>query len=591
MLTKIDLSNFNFNEFNPFNLDFSTLPNDYKQLIINTASHYFNNPIPVINTSDYLEYTKIGNRTNFEELYFNRRRALGSLVLAECIEKEDKYLDKIVNLIIHICEESGWQLPAHNNYVRDTTPLPFPDITKPVLDLFSLETSALLTTTMYMLKTKLKKEYPFVIDRINLEILNRTITPYINEYFWWMGEEERTLNWTVWCTQNVLISVFLGNFDNTTRSKVANKSLKSLQAFLNDYHSDGCCDEGAEYYRHAGLCFFGAIDLLNNVTSDKFDFVFTSSKVKNIANYIKNVNVHDNYYINFADCAAIAGYCGTREYLFAKKINDTSLINFTLLQHSNTKAIDLPEEINLFYKTQSIITSVEMREKPINDNIDYKDLYYEGVGLFIARDDKLCLGVKAGCNNDNHNHNDTGSFTIYKNGVPFIIDVGVESYNAKTFSPNRYDIWTMQSSYHNLPDFDGKMQIVGEEFCATNVTTSFTDDYAKISMNIEKAYSDKCKLDKFIRNIQLNKNEHIIIEDTTTGNFKTSVLNLMFWKEPTIENNVIIVKDIGKIILSNSISTNVEKIKIEDARLEKTWKNFVYRLKIEYKENIKLIVK
>ncbi|MFR2781088.1 MAG: heparinase II/III family protein [Clostridium sp.] len=78
-------------------------------------------------------------------------------------------------------------------------------------------------------------------------------------------------------------------------------------------------------------------------------------------------------------------------------------------------------------------------------------MFYPSTGLFIARDSRFCLAVKAGDNDDSHNHNDTGSFTIYKDGKPLFADIGVETYQAKTFSPQRYEIWTMQSAYHNLP--------------------------------------------------------------------------------------------------------------------------------------------
>ncbi len=41
-----------------------------------------------------------------------------------------------------ICEESAWQLPAHNSYIRDTPQLPLPDTTRPIVDLFAAETGA-----------------------------------------------------------------------------------------------------------------------------------------------------------------------------------------------------------------------------------------------------------------------------------------------------------------------------------------------------------------------------------------------------------------------------------------------------------------
>jgi len=74
--------------------------------------------------------------------------------------------------------------------------------------------------------------------------------------------------------------------------------------------------------------------------------------------------------------------------------------------------------------------------------VTHKDIYYPSIGLFIARSRNLSLAVKAGDNDDNHNHNDTGSLTLYKNGRPVLVDIGVESYTGKTFSPQRYEIWS-----------------------------------------------------------------------------------------------------------------------------------------------------
>lgn len=37
----------------------------------------------------------------------------------------------------------------------------------------------------------------------------------------------------------------------------------SSDYFIKDYGEDECCDEGAQYYRHAGLCLFHIMDVLN----------------------------------------------------------------------------------------------------------------------------------------------------------------------------------------------------------------------------------------------------------------------------------------------------------------------------------------
>lgn len=68
-------------------------------------------------------------------------------------------------------------------------------------------------------------------------------------------------------------------------------------------------------------------------------------------------------------------------------------------------------------------------------------------GLFFA--------AKGGYNNESHNHNDAGTFSLYLHTTPVFIDAGVGTYTRQTFSSERYTIWTMQSNYHNLPMING----------------------------------------------------------------------------------------------------------------------------------------
>lgn len=46
-------------------------------------------------------------------------------------------------------------------------------------------------------------------------------------------------NWTAWCTQNVLLTAFLGDTDQDTRRQVFRKAARSLDFFLKDYGEDG----------------------------------------------------------------------------------------------------------------------------------------------------------------------------------------------------------------------------------------------------------------------------------------------------------------------------------------------------------------
>lgn len=435
----------------------------------------------------------------------------------------------------------------------------------------------------------------------------RIYTPFVTRHFWWMGNgDEPMCNWTVWCIQNVLLSVFLmdssyndvkevagQSFDEFKRT-VFEKSAYGIDCFLKDYGTDGCCEEGAQYYRHSGLCLFNATEVLNAITNGFFGKVYSEEKIKNIATYILRVHVHDKYFVNFADCSAVAGRAGAREFLFGKAISDFEMMRFAAFDYKKTESLLLRNEINLYYHLQNLFAIEDMLSFNTDEPVLHPDTYYESVGVFIAHDSTYSLAVKAGDNNDSHNHNDTGSFIIYKNGEPLFIDVGVESYTKKTFSADRYDIWTMQSQYHNLPTINGVMQKDGEEYRATDVEYFLSDNICDIKMDIAKAYPKEAKVSSYKRHASLYKGKQIVIEDEIqflkgdiTNNDYT--LNLMFYDEPKISGNELILPNAKVQVLGNAL-LSCETIPITDARLKTAWDHDLYRVVVIPKSEKLMIV-
>ncbi len=110
-----------------------------------------------------------------------------------------------------------------------------------------------------------------------------------------------------------------------------------------------------------------------------------------------------------------------------------------------------------------------------------RDTWLPVIEVMAARDQAgsahgWYVAAKGGHNNESHNHNDIGEFVVYRDGLPLLIDAGVETYSRKTFSPQRYEIWTMQSAYHNLPTIDGVQQAPGEQFAARDVLYQASDE-------------------------------------------------------------------------------------------------------------------
>ena len=565
---------------------YENLPEELTRGLIRQGEKYLGYSYPAISAADYMAFKRTGNRTDYETLYFSRRYALNILVMAECMEYKGRFLDDIINGIFALCEESGWQLPAHNTYIRDTPQFILPDKIRPVLDLFACETSALLTVTYYLLKQELDEISPTICQRIREELRERIIQPYLKEHFWWMGKDQEPMcNWTPWCTQNVLLTAFILTGEELwlkeEKRSVFQKAALSCDYFVKDYGEDGCCDEGAQYYRHAGLCLFLATEVLNQVSEGAFDPLFQWEKIRNIASYIINVHIDDKYYFNFADCSPIAGRAGVREFLFGMRTNQPALSQFAAGDFQSSQGLlysDDINQINLFYRMLAIYHYEEIMSFPVPEAIPHSDIFYPSVGLFLVHSKAFSLAVKAGHNGDNHNHNDTGSFTLYKNGKPLFVDIGVESYTAKTFSPRRYEIWTMQSGYHNLPTLKGLDQKDGADYKAASVKASLEGKAPTISMELAPAYPLSDGQLSYIRRVTLDKEkDQVILEDLT--DCEDVILNFITYDKPEVKENSLMI---GNTLcrFQGAELLEVETLPITDARLKTAWDQDLYRIRL-----------
>jgi len=185
----------------------------------------------------------------------------------------------------------------------------------------------------------------------------------------------------------------------------------------------------------------------------------------------------------------------------------------------------------------------------------------------------MYVAAQGGHNAESHNHNDVGNFVVFRNGEPVLIDVGVETYTAKTFSSKRYEIWTMQSGYHNCPTVNGVMQSAGREFEARKVEFKKDASGVEFGLDIAAAYPAEARLEGWRRTIRLDRaaNE-VVVRDLARlhGNGEV-VLNLMTNAESNIER---------LHLEGGAVERQVDEIRIEDRRLESVWGKKLYRVRL-----------
>lgn len=207
----------------------------------------------------------------------------------------------------------------------------------------------------------------------------------------------------------------------------------------------------------------------------------------------------------------------------------------------------------------------------------------------------LFLAAKGGHNAESHNHNDVGNFIVYTDGYPAVIDAGVETYTAKTFSSSRYEIWTMQSVYHNLPTINGVMQMNGRDFEATRVSYRADQKRVVFQLNLEGAYPEEAKVKSWQRTLTLNRGREVILSDRFSLEEVTQdlQLSLMSWRAPVLEKPGVVrlenpeeIPDAKRVAITydeNRFVVDLETIRIEDQRLRSSWGERVYRILFTYR--------
>lgn len=552
--------------------------------------------------SIFLEFVRNGNRTNYQRIANGRRVKLAELVVAECIEGKERFLDDIMNGVWAICEETYWGVPAHVGAQKKGPGLP--DVKEPTVDLFAAETGMLLAWIDYLLGEQLDNLSPLITERIHYEVQRRILTPNLErDDFWWMGFSGRVVNnWNPWICSNWLPAVLILEKDSQRRIKSVHKILRCLDNFLNPYPRDGGCDEGPGYWNRAGASLYDCLELLASASGGKID-IFDEPLVAEIGRYIYRVYINDRYFINFADAAAKLNPDPSVVFRYGRSIGDAELMGFgAFLARKQNLGEDyirggwgclgrvLP---TLFHLDELMKT--EPRELLLLD-FWLPELQVMGARSFEGSKKGLYVAAKGGHNAESHNHNDVGNFIVYADGYPALIDVGVETYTAQTFSSRRYEIWTMQSAYHNLPTINGVMQKNGREFHATDVSYKAGKKRATFSLDISRAYPEEAKVKSWRRAVILERDKQVTIHDQYELKESKQALQmtLMSWRKPELETE-------GKIRLENPegisggepvfIQYNKNKfrfecdtIPLEDERLKSSWGEQVFRIMLTARE-------
>ena len=551
-----------------------SVPEPMRQSYIRYGEQYLGKSWTVLPYSVFAEFKTSGNRVNYERMCFEKRRQLAALVMAEIVEGKRRFLSDIIDGMGSFCEETWWGIPAHYAHKVPLTE-------DQTVDLFNAETASLIVWTRYMLEHQFSRFSPDLCQRIDREIERRILIPAVTTNYWW---KKAGMNWNPWICSNWLACVLICEKDEARKAEALRQIRAATQAFIDAYPEDGGCDEGPGYWDRAAASMFEVMRLLPEASGMFGD----SDKIRNMAAYAYKTYIGNDYCVNFADAHENKAVQQVNiVYPFGRWLGDKTMREFGAYLGRQKGVLDNPAALydksgnfptlgrELFFLRHIRDFIGETPREP-----QLKDVWLGNLQIMTARRQNLFVAMKGGNNGESHNHNDVGSFIVYalspltSNLSPLFIDPGVGEYTSKTFSKDRYDIWTMQSGYHNLPQINGIDQKDGKRYAAKIV--SHKD--GQLTLDIAGAYPEQAAVKSWKRKVAAGKSAITVTEDyELTARRQPTRLMLMTTRQDGLKH---ISYD------SRQIEATVEDVShLLDPLLRHIWGKEMYRIVLTVKSD------
>jgi len=450
---------------------------------VTEAEKYLDYEWPLIRATQYMELELSGNRRSQENPHFARRTALSALLLGEVAEYKGRFLADIIDGVFAILEETFWGVSAHVGGMPSVR-------SRTAIDLFAAETASLLSMVCYMLRDKLNEVCPNLIPLVEAEIHRRITDQYlVRRDCPWMGYDYPVNNWTPWIISNLLTVYLLTEKDKEVLGRAVDKMLYEINTIYTTIPDDGGCDEGACYWAVSGGCLFEFCDQLYTASGGVIDF-FSDEKLRRICQFEYKMYLGGGYFANFADGTPKITHSVTG-LLYRMRIRFDD-VRFGVLAKDIMN--NDPERANI---TPGVERDAKVKRR-LHEMIYKKDIereeditlegteFFDRTQIALMAKGKWTVAAKGGHNDENHNHNDVGSFIAYFDKEPVLVDPSCGTYTAATFSDSRYGMWTHNSDWHNVPNINGAQQPSGPEYKAD----SFTLEGNTVSISFAEAYPE-----------------------------------------------------------------------------------------------------
>ncbi|WP_017258866.1 T9SS type A sorting domain-containing protein [Pedobacter arcticus] len=515
------------------------------QTLINEANLALTQPLPAITDSIYLAYWTEGDSQTAKTIMAKRRYVLAALVFAECFYNDGTYIPAINQAINDIIGQKSWNFPSEDRSKHNFNG------TRYTIALCAADYAQTLGQTYYLLDDKLDT---LMRQKIKNALYTRIFNPTMSAIntanaYGEFGDLKSAGNHNPVCISGVVsaaLAVIPAPIERAAYVAIGERySNNGVAGFLND----GYCTEGLSYYNYGFGRYIILREQLLQATSGHVD-LFDSPKIRKIAEYAPNSEIINNVYPTIADCTIGTGPSSSLLYYVNKNLGMglKRYDSYTFTGNTSTQLVDImwgfPNSASLIPDTVALSSQIGIRS------------YFNVAGVLTSRPAanttlNLAAVFKGGNNDEEHNHNDVGSFSVVSGSEMMIGDPGAIPYTAKTFNSERYTYKTINSYGHPVPVVAGKLQTTSAFAKAVVLDTVFATAEDKLVMDIKSAYMVP----------QLVKLERTFTYNRTDTGFVSVKDNFEFTSAQTFET-ALITRAVWQLIAPNCIELQGTKEKI-----------------------------
>ena len=449
--------------------------------------------IPVIKRSDYRNYQRVGDRTVPQKVDADRLEMLLLAAHAVWLKHPKADIDYLQDLLWAYCDNFTWVRAAHEDRS---------------IDLGSAKLSTLFAEIIHILGDQLEHE---VTDRLRKEIDRRTFQNFWNPLDVLSWKTVR-MNWNHVCNGCVIRTALHLVEDPRLLAHLTHGAIINLTYALDGFSDDGGCEEGPGYWSFGFGHYLYVAHALYHRTGGELNLM-EDPKVERICRYPLASNIAGRYRSTFADSGH--GYIPSRVALTVNEFFDIPELYELCPQHKDG-SLQLEEEDHSLAHDFALY-----RNQKATGKTDNRDYILEDLGQVKIRSKpgkrQMTVLTIAGHNGVPHNHNDVGSFIVYRNGKIHLVDPGGPKYRKETFGPRRYDIPYCSSYGHSIPVINGRLQEKGSQHYGTFETHNLNEsDDKQIFIDMTHAYP-KGTVKSLVRTLTLGfESNSLFLQDDYT---------------------------------------------------------------------------